>query len=638
MRISCKLYFIIFLALLTYVAAQENLDDIDFDDNDKGKIATSLKLDDGSIRNKTEKIQKTITNALKWPEKREQIGEVVPIMRSMSPPQKLVMGTLISSRISKNETASPAPLEEIQSMFSEESRENATRDLMLPISVDIAKILTEDTPEELPEAQELRYRRPGSRRRPYYRPPPPRRPSSLNRRNVHPGSRPSATNLRPSSSRRPTDTKRGPTDKECTFFTNTVCLEAMDYPHDAITRSIRSNRDMVAALLTDYKVQDSGGFETDLPEALPLRTRYDNNRFESNEIKRRADHSPFDNVEEGFTCPSQVRYARPQLARAASGVWKYIINTGEHTQTLRLEKCSNPHRSCSFISENYRSSCVQVYNYHRLLTWDTTLGLHMDIFKVPTCCSCHVHGYSELFPPHQKDPPPKSKESFPGAEFATEDQNDEFVDFGKTSNFIKKHNKPSSYDTNSGILNDGPSSYLNDLTDLPTYQDNKKPLFDLSVTSRPSFGIPGRVRPKKQPSLPSRPFDKLPQQHAPNTRAPGYMGPLLKVNRPRPSGPFRRESGSHLDYSAGRNTTSDNSFDRFSEQFDEEINAPTILHSGAADDEYHEPHRRINYNYHPIIDFFKPEASMLQSPQPQLVTQPAAMQSNSNSWKPMVSS
>lgn len=54
---------------------------------------------------------------------------------------------------------------------------------------------------------------------------------------------------------------------------------------------------------------------------------------------RRSD-SPFDNVEEGFTCPSTVKYARPQLARAASGVWKYIINTGEHTQTLRLEKCS----------------------------------------------------------------------------------------------------------------------------------------------------------------------------------------------------------------------------------------------------------------------------------------------------------
>lgn len=56
---------------------------------------------------------------------------------------------------------------------------------------------------------------------------------------------------------------------------------------------------------------------------------------------RRSDaSSSFENVEEGFTCPSVIKYARPQLARAASGIWKYIINTGEHTQTLRMEKCS----------------------------------------------------------------------------------------------------------------------------------------------------------------------------------------------------------------------------------------------------------------------------------------------------------
>ena len=38
-------------------------------------------------------------------------------------------------------------------------------------------------------------------------------------------------------------------------------------------------------------------------------------------------------------CPSIIRYARPQKARSATGEWKYIVNTGQHTQTLRLEKC-----------------------------------------------------------------------------------------------------------------------------------------------------------------------------------------------------------------------------------------------------------------------------------------------------------
>lgn len=116
--------------------------------------------------------------------------------------------------------------------------------------------------------------------------------------------------------------------------------------------------------------------------------------------------------------------------------------------------CSNPQSSCSFISENYRSSCVQIYNYHRLLTWDQKLGLHMDIFKVPTCCSCHVHGYSEIFPPHQKDPPLKPKETFPGADFATtNDHKDDFQDLGKlTLNHINKYSPSTSFDSSLGNL------------------------------------------------------------------------------------------------------------------------------------------------------------------------------------------
>jgi hypothetical protein len=41
----------------------------------------------------------------------------------------------------------------------------------------------------------------------------------------------------------------------------------------------------------------------------------------------------------GAMCNSIIRYARPQKARSATGDWKFIVNTGEHTQTLRLEKC-----------------------------------------------------------------------------------------------------------------------------------------------------------------------------------------------------------------------------------------------------------------------------------------------------------
>lgn len=61
--------------------------------------------------------------------------------------------------------------------------------------------------------------------------------------------------------------------------------------------------------------------------------------------------------------------------------------------------CSKPQESCTYLTDNFRSRCIQVYNYHRLLSWDKTRGLHVDIFKVPTCCSCRVDGYKDAFPP-----------------------------------------------------------------------------------------------------------------------------------------------------------------------------------------------------------------------------------------------
>lgn len=51
-------------------------------------------------------------------------------------------------------------------------------------------------------------------------------------------------------------------------------------------------------------------------------------------------HAHRDFAEEGgFLCPSEVKYGRPQLAQTSRGVWKYIINMPEHTQTIRMERC-----------------------------------------------------------------------------------------------------------------------------------------------------------------------------------------------------------------------------------------------------------------------------------------------------------
>ncbi|XP_032599180.1 neurotrophin 1 [Drosophila grimshawi] len=147
--------------------------------------------------------------------------------------------------------------------------------------------------------------------------------------------------------------------------------------------SIRRHKNAMSALLAEFYDKPNNNLE--------FGDEFDD--YVTNK-KRREDEGSA-----GGMCQSVVRYARPQKAKAASGEWKFIVNTGQHTQTLRLEKCSNPGDSCSYLAQTYRSHCSQVYNYHRLLSWDKVRGLHVDIFKVPTCCSCQVDGYRQQFPP-----------------------------------------------------------------------------------------------------------------------------------------------------------------------------------------------------------------------------------------------
>ncbi|XP_035788720.1 neurotrophin 1-like [Anopheles albimanus] len=177
--------------------------------------------------------------------------------------------------------------------------------------------------------------------------------------------------------------------ERCEHFSGGVCIRVANYPTSEIMYSITRHRHAIGALLAEYidkaTAQDRTIYEPDeIEQGINTKLR-----------KREDDASKGG----GNMCPSIIRYARPQKARSATGEWKYIVNTGEHTQTLRLEKCSTPQDSCTYLTDNFRSRCVQIYNYHRLLSWDAARGLHVDIFKVPTCCNCHIDGYRETFPP-----------------------------------------------------------------------------------------------------------------------------------------------------------------------------------------------------------------------------------------------
>jgi len=191
-----------------------------------------------------------------------------------------------------------------------------------------------------------------------------------------------------------------PQGLDCDFYTDDLCLGVREYPRKEIVRLLGANRRISDDMIADVSLQSADELIDGV--SSNQENTYDFNHYFGN---RREDdsHKHRDFAQDGgFLCPSEIKYAKPKRGKTAQGTWKDIVNVNDYTQTLRMEKCLKPGGSCSYVSHHYKSQCSQVYNYHRLLSWDQERGLHMDIYKVPTCCSCHIMGYSYVYPPLKK--------------------------------------------------------------------------------------------------------------------------------------------------------------------------------------------------------------------------------------------
>jgi len=97
---------------------------------------------------------------------------------------------------------------------------------------------------------------------------------------------------------------------------------------------------------------------------------------------------------EGYICPSDVVYATPKRAQNVEGKWRVIVNDVHYySQTARLETCLFPEAACRALAPCYQSHCTQKSVYHRLLSFDPCdpyKGLFIDIYKLPSACSCHI--------------------------------------------------------------------------------------------------------------------------------------------------------------------------------------------------------------------------------------------------------
>lgn len=116
------------------------------------------------------------------------------------------------------------------------------------------------------------------------------------------------------------------------------------------------------------------------------------------------DEAPFPSASYDSLCTSSITMSQPRRAKNLMGQWKVVVNLPGYkyrgvaiSQMLRAEECNNPMGDCNINSTSsdrqqsgVKSRCLQHYANHRLLAWSEQLGLHMDIFRIPSSCSCHI--------------------------------------------------------------------------------------------------------------------------------------------------------------------------------------------------------------------------------------------------------
>lgn len=217
--------------------------------------------------------------------------------------------------------------------------------------------------------------------------------------------------------------------RDCDYYTNNLCLNVANYPKEEIIlllsgRNRRVGTDLIADVL-DQSADELIDGVTSAQENSYTISHYFGPAERREDTKGRPNNDPAsvrDFAQDGgFLCPSEIKYAKPKRGKTAQGVWKDIVNVNDYTQTLRMEKCLKPGGGCSYVSHHYRSQCSQIYNYHRLLSWDKSRGLHMDIYKVPTCCSCHIMGYSYVYPPLSKGEKKRKEAKQTPAQYRSDD-------------------------------------------------------------------------------------------------------------------------------------------------------------------------------------------------------------------------
>ncbi|XP_027219661.2 uncharacterized protein [Penaeus vannamei] len=173
--------------------------------------------------------------------------------------------------------------------------------------------------------------------------------------------------------------------------TLSYCLEDAEYPEYEIKAAITADH-LFAKKYADVADQSAD-------DLVDMITKDQEEAFDySYYTGASTGDSPYDATHwagpEGYICPSEVVYAMPKRAQNVEGKWRVIVNDVHYySQTARLETCLFPEAACRALAPCYQSHCTQKSVYHRLLSYDPCdpyKGLFIDIYKMPSACSCHL--------------------------------------------------------------------------------------------------------------------------------------------------------------------------------------------------------------------------------------------------------
>lgn len=107
------------------------------------------------------------------------------------------------------------------------------------------------------------------------------------------------------------------------------------------------------------------------------------------EIANRGSHQ-----DEGTPlCRAKQVEVMPRVAKDVEDEWLYVVNVGNSTQSVIVEKCAGENAECDYIGGAlpYITTCKQMYIHRKLMTLSRNgRTLQARTFKFPSSCSCFI--------------------------------------------------------------------------------------------------------------------------------------------------------------------------------------------------------------------------------------------------------